>query len=114
MHSGIDDSRNISRVLLHMLQDGARMKVNEELYSYKIRNKPDAGTGEMKVGAVHGEDSSSEGSEEGEGEEDLIEKINNLQVSEIREGQLQTVPSDNETIDDLLVYYALQKPQPIN
>ena len=113
MHSGIDDSRNISRVLLHMLQDGASMKVNEELYSYKIKNKPDAGTGEMKVGAVHG-DSSSEASEDGDTDgEGLIEKLNDLQIMEDSREAVQSTPSDNEDYDDLLKYYALQKSQPI-
>lgn len=52
-----------------MLVDGASMKVNEELYSYKIRNNPDAGTAEMKVGEVNAEDDTQSSESEDDSEE---------------------------------------------
>ena len=36
-HSGIDDSRNIARILVRMLQDGAKMKVNEKIHARKLQ-----------------------------------------------------------------------------
>jgi hypothetical protein len=35
-HSGIDDTKNISRVVLRMLEDGCDLRVNEKLHAHKL------------------------------------------------------------------------------
>lgn len=37
-HSGIDDARNIARIVVRMLDDGADLRVNERLFPHKLRD----------------------------------------------------------------------------
>ncbi|KAL0965696.1 hypothetical protein UPYG_G00284560 [Umbra pygmaea] len=39
-HSGLDDSRNIARVALRMLQDGCQLRVNERMHDGKLWTVP--------------------------------------------------------------------------
>ncbi|XP_049617174.1 3'-5' exoribonuclease 1 [Syngnathus scovelli] len=39
-HSGLDDSRNIARVALRMLQDGCQLRVNEQLHGGQLLTVP--------------------------------------------------------------------------
>ncbi|XP_051956726.1 3'-5' exoribonuclease 1-like [Xyrauchen texanus] len=39
-HCGLDDSRNIGRIAIHMLQDGCQLRVNECLHSGEPRSVP--------------------------------------------------------------------------
>ena len=36
-HSGIDDARNISRVVCRMLEDGSELRINERIFEEKLR-----------------------------------------------------------------------------
>ncbi|XP_053334645.1 3'-5' exoribonuclease 1 [Clarias gariepinus] len=38
LHCGLDDSRNIARVAIHMLKDGCRLRVNERLHEGHLQN----------------------------------------------------------------------------
>ena len=35
-HSGLDDSRNIARIVIRMIEDGYDLKVNERIYAHKL------------------------------------------------------------------------------
>ena len=35
-HSGLDDSRNIARIVIRMIDDGYDLKVNERIYAHKL------------------------------------------------------------------------------
>ncbi|XP_056124277.1 3'-5' exoribonuclease 1 [Rhinichthys klamathensis goyatoka] len=39
-HSGLDDSRNIARIAIHMLKDGCQLRVNECMHSGELRSVP--------------------------------------------------------------------------
>ncbi|XP_016120226.1 3'-5' exoribonuclease 1-like [Sinocyclocheilus grahami] len=39
-HCGLDDSRNIARIAIHMLKDGCELRVNECLHSGEPRSVP--------------------------------------------------------------------------
>lgn len=39
-HCGLDDSRNIARIAIHMLEDGCQLRVNECLHSGEPRSVP--------------------------------------------------------------------------
>ncbi|XP_039544017.1 3'-5' exoribonuclease 1 isoform X2 [Pimephales promelas] len=39
-HSGLDDSRNIARIAIHMLKDGCQLRVNECMHSGEPRSVP--------------------------------------------------------------------------
>lgn len=39
-HSGLDDSRNIARIALRMLQDGCQLRVNERMHTGKLTSVP--------------------------------------------------------------------------
>lgn len=39
-HSGLDDSRNIARIALRMLQDGCQLRVNERMHAGQLLNVP--------------------------------------------------------------------------
>lgn len=39
-HSGLDDSRNIARVAIRMLEDGCRLRINERLHGGELQNVP--------------------------------------------------------------------------
>ncbi|XP_073681137.1 3'-5' exoribonuclease 1-like [Garra rufa] len=39
-HCGLDDSRNIARIAIHMLKDGCQLRVNECLHSGQLRSVP--------------------------------------------------------------------------
>lgn len=39
-HCGLDDSRNIARIAIHMLKDGCQLRVNECLHSGEPRSVP--------------------------------------------------------------------------
>lgn len=39
-HSGLDDSRNIARIALRMLQDGCQLRVNERIHGGQLLNVP--------------------------------------------------------------------------
>ncbi|KAM8884746.1 3'-5' exoribonuclease 1 [Synchiropus picturatus] len=39
-HSGLDDSRNIGRIVVRMLQDGCELRVNERMHSGKLLSVP--------------------------------------------------------------------------
>uniref|UniRef100_UPI00398E653A 3'-5' exoribonuclease 1 isoform X1 n=2 Tax=Pristiophorus japonicus TaxID=55135 RepID=UPI00398E653A len=39
-HSGLDDSRNIARIAIRMLQDGYELRVNERLHAGQLMNVP--------------------------------------------------------------------------
>ncbi|KAK2872607.1 hypothetical protein Q8A67_022504 [Cirrhinus molitorella] len=41
-HCGLDDSRNIARIAIHMLKDGCQLRVNECLNSGQLRNVPNS------------------------------------------------------------------------
>ncbi|KAJ7987115.1 hypothetical protein DPEC_G00335410 [Dallia pectoralis] len=41
-HSGLDDSRNIARVALRMLQDGCQLRVNERMHEGQLRTVPNS------------------------------------------------------------------------
>lgn len=38
LHSGLDDSKNIARIAIHMLQDGCELRVNERLHAGQLMN----------------------------------------------------------------------------
>jgi 3'-5' exoribonuclease 1 len=38
-HCGLDDARNIARVLLHMMSDGASIQVNERIHMLALEAK---------------------------------------------------------------------------
>ncbi|XP_069092977.1 3'-5' exoribonuclease 1 isoform X2 [Pleurodeles waltl] len=37
-HSGLDDSRNIARIAIHMLRDGCELRVNERMHAGQLMN----------------------------------------------------------------------------
>ncbi|XP_013984986.1 3'-5' exoribonuclease 1 isoform X2 [Salmo salar] len=39
-HSGLDDSRNIARIALRMLQDGCQLRINERMHEGQLRTVP--------------------------------------------------------------------------
>lgn len=39
-HSGLDDSRNIARIALRMLQDGCQLRVNERIHAGQLLSVP--------------------------------------------------------------------------
>ncbi|KAJ0012634.1 hypothetical protein NQD34_016968 [Periophthalmus magnuspinnatus] len=39
-HSGLDDSRNIARIALRMLQDGCQLRVNERIHAGQLHSVP--------------------------------------------------------------------------
>ncbi|XP_062868087.1 3'-5' exoribonuclease 1 [Trichomycterus rosablanca] len=39
-HCGLDDSRNIARVAVHMLKDGCQLRANERLHANELQNVP--------------------------------------------------------------------------
>lgn len=39
-HSGLDDSRNIAKIALRMLQDGCQLRVNERMHAGKLLSVP--------------------------------------------------------------------------
>lgn len=39
-HSGLDDSRNIARIALRMLQDGCQLRVNERMHAGQLLSVP--------------------------------------------------------------------------
>ncbi|XP_035632306.1 3'-5' exoribonuclease 1 [Oncorhynchus keta] len=39
-HSGLDDSRNIARIALRMLQDGCQLRINERMHEGQLRAVP--------------------------------------------------------------------------
>lgn len=39
-HCGLDDSRNIARIAIHMLKDGCQLRVNECMHSGEPRSVP--------------------------------------------------------------------------
>ena len=110
-HSGIDDARNISRIVIHMLDDGFMMKINESLYSGKdkIKKKVEAES-KIQVDVSDDEQNDCDGNclENGEvrGEEEGLDEV----TSQVNKLALRSrSPSPDDTIDDLLSYYALQK-----
>ncbi|XP_061839634.2 3'-5' exoribonuclease 1 [Nerophis lumbriciformis] len=43
-HSGLDDSRNIARIALRMLQDGCQLRVNERMHAGQLLTVPSSAT----------------------------------------------------------------------
>lgn len=39
-HSGLDDSRNIARIAVRMLQDGCQLRVNERMHGGQLLSVP--------------------------------------------------------------------------
>ncbi|XP_047431175.1 3'-5' exoribonuclease 1 [Mugil cephalus] len=42
-HSGLDDSRNIAKIALRMLQDGCQLRVNERMHAGQLLSVPSSG-----------------------------------------------------------------------
>ncbi|KAM3587857.1 uncharacterized protein V6R79_015389 [Siganus canaliculatus] len=42
-HSGLDDSRNIARITIRMLQDGCQLRVNERMHGGQLLSVPSSG-----------------------------------------------------------------------
>ncbi len=143
-HSGIDDARNIARIAIRMLQDGADIKVNERLYAHKLRGLEQLDQLDVQPVAP-GSGSSSHSDTDTDCEENQKENkhshhhhhhadvtnckthadhshrsncysadhktfnnaFTNMSLHESMYNQ--PVPQENENVDDLLAYYALQK-----
>lgn len=43
-HSGLDDSRNIARIAIRMLQDGCQLRVNERMHCGQLMSVPSSAT----------------------------------------------------------------------
>ncbi|KAF5922386.1 hypothetical protein HPG69_009426 [Diceros bicornis minor] len=39
-HSGLDDSKNIARIAVRMLQDGCELRINEKMHAGQLMNRP--------------------------------------------------------------------------
>ena len=124
-HSGIDDSRNIARILIRLLQDGAAMRQNERIYSNKLKRLENA-TGEEVHFEAFSEDSEGEEGVGGDSAlakekptngEDTAEKdcvpdriVESLAKLHLKSGgEAAGVSEDSDGFDDLLQYYSLQK-----
>ena len=119
-HSGIDDSRNIARILIHMLQDGAKMKINEKIHERKLQrcsqalghnmaalnNGRDDDTDDAIVDAFDSHDDDNDDYKHAvatRADDTLVNDVNRLSLRE-NDGS-----GDSTTqCDDLLRYYSLQ------
>ena len=124
-HSGIDDARNIARIALCMMKDGCNLRLNERLHQ---------NGDETTVVTVTRRSNSS--SDDGESEDESSEKSvarcngdsgvvtamdglslanNSLNGHSDKRGQTSSANDvtdgllEDEYVDDLLAYYALQK-----
>ncbi|KAL5021002.1 hypothetical protein ScPMuIL_000157 [Solemya velum] len=108
LHSGLHDSRNIARIVIHMLEDGCQLRVNEYL-------KSDTSL------CGHGEVRSIARDQDSDNSDDMGDslKVNKKSVEisdEVLQASLKSMKLDDkvcekevEDIDDLLTYYNNQK-----
>ena len=87
-HSGIDDARNIARVAIRLLKDGAVLKKNEKLHPHQRSKTDDA------------DDGQNDGNVPADGA--LVESMKDMKISD----SANALESE-EGIDDLLHYYEL-------
>ncbi|XP_060575306.1 3'-5' exoribonuclease 1-like [Ruditapes philippinarum] len=116
-HSGIDDSINISRIAIKMLNDGCGLNVNEHI---QIKYHPhETGTVSARYepykeecvndSEEEEEDQKKKKSEktqdkwENESHDTFVNEIEKLTLNDVEKGD------DDEDFDDLLTYYKLQK-----
>ncbi|KAK2174699.1 hypothetical protein NP493_783g01046 [Ridgeia piscesae] len=122
-HSGIDDARNIARIALCMMQDGCNMRVNERLH--QSGNECSVVTVTRRSNSSDDDGSEDEQNDAGEciqcnGESDLVSAIEGVSLGndsgdtgrkcEQTSSRYATLHhSEDECVDDLIAYYALQK-----
>lgn len=92
LHSGLDDSRNIARIAVRLLEDRCELKVNEYLHYDKNENAFNAK--HIPVEAPTAGSST---------DEELEKSLNDLHLAK------DPTELENENVDDLLEYYKLQK-----
>lgn len=124
-HSGIDDSRNIARIIIRMLDDGADLRINERLHQHKLNGLEELEPEILVVSQEEGsdsDDSDNDCSKEPYSTNHLKPYTNDCDVSAIAAAMgnmdLATVPRtssqpsrgirEDDEYDDLLAYYALQ------
>ena len=118
-HSGIDDARNIARIVVRMLEDGADLRINERLYAHKLR---DIALLEQEVCPVMPSDDESDSDSEspitafvesddvdGHQTEGAAANVtHSLDRLQLNSSSSQGQNYNTEEYDDLLSYYALQ------
>ena len=110
LHCGIDDTRNIARITMRMLQDGCSFKLNEFIHiSNDDKAKRDADSTDRKVspepvGEVNGVVSKP-------GSADVTQSQSTSSSQDSEAGQVLTALSlseSEESVEDLIHYYKLQ------
>lgn len=99
-HSGIDDTRNITRIVIRMLEDGCNLRTNEQIF-------PQRQSGMGKPSKTDS-DSSAEDSAKNNGGEDLCANVNGLNLNCEENQETGGLPYEDGEIDDLMSYYAIQ------
>ena len=114
-HSGIDDSINISRIAIKMLNDGCGLNVNEHIqikYHSHESGTVSARYEPYKEESVYdSEEEEDQKKKKSEKRQDKWENdLNDTVVNEIEKLTLNDVEKDDDDdLDDLLTYYKLQK-----
>ena len=131
-HSGRDDTRNIARVLIRMLEDGCDVKTNEQLFHDKLQQcqeasiqdvvdsdedvyepEKDSGQAETLCTTCHHTTSTIQDSNSCccNGIESVSEKLSEMLLEQPKKkvDRWPVNPLQEENMNDLLAYYALQK-----
>ncbi|XP_060072524.1 3'-5' exoribonuclease 1-like [Ylistrum balloti] len=114
-HCGRDDSRNIARIAIRLIEDGCRVKVNEFIYSYP-------GAKFLKFSNVGTESSDSDEKEDNDRRTERADdkKMKEVKISTHKDDKDVTTAMNKlcieekteekeEDLSDLLAYYKLQK-----
>ncbi|KAI0225932.1 3'-5' exoribonuclease 1 [Lamellibrachia satsuma] len=124
-HSGIDDARNIARIALCMMQDGCNMRVNERLH--QSGNESTVVTVTRRSNSTDDDESENESKDASRcsrcnGDSEVVSALDGLSLGNCRDNSRKSGQSssmrnrtdgllhlEDECVDDLIAYYALQK-----
>lgn len=111
-HRGRDDSRNIARIAIRLIEDGCRVKVNEIIHNYP-------GAKYLKFAPVDAESTDSDDGDVDDTDDKTKVKKEKVKVqgsisTDIDKGMSTLCIEDlgdnsEEDVSDLMTYYKLQK-----
>ena len=127
-HSGIDDSRNIARILMRMLQDGAKMKVNEKIHARKLQRCGSGLGHNMPTATLSCDDDDvmveacDDDCDDDDGDDGCLQECVQTSIDALRDDVTRlsvrndvsgsaaaaSDSCDSTQCDDLLLYYSLQ------